>query len=83
MDVARPGAGRQRLSAYLGTQELSASGTTADTEELCSSPVQLRQKSNATAPLINGIAMRDFFILAYFFNSNLRFGFLYFCPLSP
>jgi hypothetical protein len=31
--VARSGAGRHRLSAYLGTQELSASGTTADNNE--------------------------------------------------
>ncbi len=52
LGVARSGAGRHRLSAYLGTQELSASGTTADTKELCSSPVQLRQKSHATAPLM-------------------------------
>ncbi len=81
LGVARSGAGRHRLSAYLGTQELSASGTTTDTEELCSSPVQLRQKSHATAPLME--LQCEIFFSHNFFNLNLRFGFLYFCPLSP
>jgi hypothetical protein len=78
--VARPGAGRLRLSAYLGTQELSASGNKADTEELCSSPVHFGQKSHATVPLM--VLQCGIFFLAYFFQFKSAIWIFIFLPLS-